>query len=157
MATTIIKCAQCEVEFEKENKAINRAERDGKNLFCSKSCASKSLSIRYEEAGITKKSGYIVRMAKKRAKLKGLATDIDASYIDSMYASQDGKCALTGLDIHFKSKDDYEKDPYQVSIDRLDDSKGYLKGNVQLVALCINYMRNTFSCEQVKEVVVRLK
>ena len=45
----------------------------------------------------------------------------------------------------------------QVSIDRIDDSKGYVKGNTQLVALGINYMRNTFSIEDTLKVIQEIK
>ena len=39
--------------------------------------------------------------------------------------------------------------PDQASLDRIDNSKGYVKGNVRFVALIYNYARNGFDDEAV--------
>lgn len=42
MALTEVQCSRCKAVHKKENKEINRATRQGKALFCSRSCAAKT-------------------------------------------------------------------------------------------------------------------
>jgi hypothetical protein len=44
-----------------------------------------------------------------------------------------------------------DKNPYQSSLDRIDNNKGYIKGNVRFVCLMFNIARNDFSDNQVIE------
>jgi hypothetical protein len=66
-----------------------------------------------------------------------LKIEIDFDFMWSMFQSQNGLCAITKLPMThiFRSM-------YAMSIDRIDSSKGYLKGNVQLVCQAINRMKN---------------
>ena len=72
-----------------------------------------------------------------------------------MMSAQKGLCSLSGTPMSLVFKHN-TKSISQVSIDRIDNSDGYIKGNVQLVALGINYMRNTFSLEDTKEFLDKL-
>ena len=55
-----------------------------------------------------------------------------------LFLEQDRKCALTGLDIVFGPRD---KGGNTASLDRIDSTKGYIKGNVQWVHKDINRMK----------------
>ena len=67
--------------------------------------------------------------------------DIDKEYLWNLYQSQNGKCIYTGLDISLPThwKDRF----FTASVDRIDSSKGYLKGNVQWVHRHINFMKGS--------------
>jgi len=78
---------------------------------------------------------------KKGAELRGLYFDITLQDIWDMYQKQDGKCALSGLDIDWASVGSI----HTASIDRIDSSKGYILNNVQLVHKDINFMKQQFS------------
>lgn len=41
-----------------------------------------------------------------------------------------------------------EQDPSNASLDRIDNSKGYIEGNVRFVALMANLARQSFTDEQ---------
>lgn len=47
--------------------------------------------------------------------------------------------------------------PYQASLDRIDSSRGYVKGNVEFVCLAVNFAKSTFSKEQMLEFFTPLK
>ena len=48
-------------------------------------------------------------------------------------------------------------DKWKVSIDRIDSSKGYIKGNVQLVCVLYNLMKNKLPEEEMDEAFDQLK
>jgi len=76
--------------------------------------------------------------ARKSAKDKGLAFDIDVNDVISSWIIQEGKCLYTGWDMTTITGD-----PKLVSIERKDNSIGYLKNNFILVCWCANRARNT--------------
>ena len=76
-----------------------------------------------------------------------------------LFNKQKGLCALTKIPMvmnHHKLTKD-KKTPYYASIDRLDNAKGYIKGNIQFLCLGINYMRNTFSIELTEKFINSIK
>lgn len=50
-----------------------------------------------------------------------------------------------------------EKDLFYASVDRIDNTKGYIEGNVQFVCLGFNYMRNSVTLEKAIEFIRKLK
>ena len=75
--------------------------------------------------------------ARDRARNSGMKYDIDWKYLLSIYT---GRCALTG--IYFDLWGDVgkgKKNPYTVSLDRIDSTRGYTKDNVRLVLWAVNW------------------
>ncbi len=82
---------------------------------------------------------YILR---SRAKRLGHDFNISGNYIWKLYLKQNRKCALSGLDIGFPTTwGDKSKTNITASLDRIDSSGGYTKGNVQWVHKKINTMK----------------
>ncbi len=59
-----------------------------------------------------------------------------------LYTSQKGLCALSGLKLTRVRRTSKRISPYNISIDRIDNTKGYSKDNIQLVCSIINLMKN---------------
>lgn len=85
------------------------------------------------------------------AKSRNLEISIDAKDAWELYLAQDKKCKITGLLLEMpKSKnnkkmlklDDFSG-PHLASIDRIDSSRGYVKGNIQWVLREINIMKQS--------------
>lgn len=72
---------------------------------------------------------------------KVLPFNLTIQEIWELYQKQDGKCALSGLQIYPPRKWD---DPATASLDRIDSSKGYISGNVQWVHKDINRLKGVF-------------
>jgi hypothetical protein len=66
--------------------------------------------------------------AQKRAKRDGYEFDISTEFLHCLWKQQDGKCALTGVEMGFIGQKWLSP-----SIDRIDNSKGYTEDNVQWV------------------------
>lgn len=71
----------------------------------------------------------------KSAKARGIEWRLS---IDEMYESYNGKCALTGWDV---SIDYYNQ---TASLDRIDNSRGYLPDNIQWVHTMVNMSKNKY-------------
>lgn len=81
-------------------------------------------------------SGILNHAAKRK---QNLGFNIDLMYILSIYDTQCGKCALSGVDMTFLAGNGRVQT--NISIDRIDSSKGYIRGNVQLVCNTVNRMK----------------
>jgi hypothetical protein len=79
----------------------------------------------------------------KAAKRKYKNCDLTIDHLMDLWQKQDGKCALTGKKMEHKFNS-----LFTVSVDRIDSSRGYLQGNVQLLCQAINYAKNCFTNEQ---------
>ena len=82
--------------------------------------------------------------------IRDLDFDIDIDYIMQLLGQQQGKCALTGWDLEFTRGGDWDgKNPRGATMDRINSSRGYVRGNIQLVCGMPNVIkshldRNTF-------------
>ncbi|AXH69646.1 endonuclease [Streptomyces phage LukeCage] len=81
------------------------------------------------------------------AKKRGIEWDVTPEQLWDLWISQDGKCAYTGRQL---------KHGVDTSLDRIDNSKGYIPGNIQWVHPDINRMKSDFDasyfiklCEEV--------
>lgn len=70
---------------------------------------------------------------------RNLEFKISIDYLWSLFLKQNRKCALSGLPISFAVSTN--KSLQTASLDRIDNSKGYIEGNVQWVHKDINNMK----------------
>ena len=85
----------------------------------------------------------LVTQSRSSAKERHLSFDLTVGNVTEIWDNQTGRCALSGLAF---SEERYEharvKMPFAASIDRIDDKKGYVLGNVRLVCAAANFARN---------------
>jgi hypothetical protein len=62
--------------------------------------------------------------------------------LKDMWDAQQGKCSVTGLHMTYASRRMRDSTGLNASVDRIDQSKGYEKGNVRLVCYRVNLMRH---------------
>lgn len=79
--------------------------------------------------------GSVINSCKGRSLHKGIEIDIEKSDISDLYKQQDGRCAISGMALTHKmlEEKDTSKYPFNLSLDRIDSSKGYTRDNIQLV------------------------
>lgn len=78
--------------------------------------------------------------AKYRAEQKGIEFDID---IDDIIIPD--KCPILECDFVYGTSNNYS---YSPSLDRIDNSKGYIKGNIQVISSKANTMKNSATQEE---------
>ncbi|SRR6266404_3584741 len=74
------------------------------------------------------------------AKTRGIKWELNAEYLWNLYEAQNGKCALTGLDITLPTKVRLRAQS-TASLDRIDSKEPYIVGNVQWVHKHLNIMK----------------
>ena len=79
-----------------------------------------------------------LRIARSRAKRKGLEFSIDLEYCMSVLAEQDYRCALTGLPFTRSATGD----DMDMTLDRIDSDLGYVQGNLSLIGYRVNQMKS---------------
>lgn len=163
-SVTII-CDYCGKEFSKPESEYKRNIKLGRHNFCSRSCCGKhigTLGIPRTQAqlnsmrAIKNYSGNrndkfspfreILRTVRNRCK----EFNLDLPYLAELWNTQNGICPYTKLKLILPTWNNNPDIRYRASLDRIDSSKGYIKGNVQFVATPINYLKGTMSDKDTK-------
>mgnify|MGYP001611556026 FL=1 len=97
-------------------------------------------SLRTGFEGLT---GSYWRNIVKHVKNKPMSFNINAEYAWQLFLAQKGQCALSGLTLDMPTSKGGNGNA--ASLDRIDSSKGYIKGNVQWVHRDINWMKGSLS------------
>lgn len=85
----------------------------------------------------------------KQAKRRKLEFTLTKDYLTKLWSDQNGKCALSGLDLYMPKKAREQRGPSCTgSIDRIDNKQGYIQGNVQWVHKSVNRMRREYTIEE---------
>lgn len=88
-------------------------------------------------------SGILNHAAKRK---QHLGFDIDLGFLLQLYEAQGGKCALSGVEMTYSAGNGRVNT--NISIDRIDSAKGYVRGNVQFVCDLVNRMKQDCDEEQ---------
>jgi hypothetical protein len=86
-------------------------------------------------------------------KRRNLEFDLDLEYLVDLYNKQNGKCALSGWNLECETGGEWygNKNPRVCSIDRKDNSKGYIKGNVHLTCSYVNNLRGPMPLKEFRQ------
>ena len=170
-------CRICGIPFKKPANEYRRRHKLGHSEFC---CSKRCAIVRSNQVSPRKGCPanlvghkkivddlspfrWFLRTANKR-KHKGHC-DLTASYLKIVWDKQIGKCPISGWNMLLPTWDMKLQTYWETaggmrnaSLDRVDNSLGYVVGNVRFIALIANYARNCFTDEDVvtfAEAVVR--
>lgn len=89
---------------------------------------------------------------KFNASQRNIEFEVDIKYLWDLYQVQKGKCAISGVDLElskqYANRIRKTKHYETASLDRIDSTKGYVKGNVHWIDKEINYMKRSMSMEK---------
>lgn len=165
MKTIELKCAYCEAVVVKELREYKRQIKNGNNrFFCNNSCSAKKINSEVKRIGnpeflvagnrrdeFTPFRWFILR-AQYRDRKKKYGCDLNVEYLKHLWEIQNGLCPFTGWSLILPQDTNGWKLDHSAnaSIDRLDNSKGYMRDNVRFISVIANYARNRFTDEQLK-------
>lgn len=149
-------CDNCGIEYLKNLSEIKRNKKLGRKNYCSRSCSGKANSkhlLKYTE--INKK--YLVggsepdeftglREHLRRVKRRFHDYDITLEDLLEQWEKQDGICIYSGVKLNHPK--DGGTNLTKASLDRIDSSKGYIKGNIQFISITCNHAKSDMSHEQ---------
>jgi hypothetical protein len=90
---------------------------------------------------------FFTARATARAGKIGLTGNLTPEYLQQVWKAQQGVCPLTGWVLYLpaSSRGFSERSTRNASLDRLDNAKGYIEGNVRFVALIANRARSEWT------------
>ena len=158
-----LQCANCDQKFDKELKEYKRRIKDGAiRFFCGLSCKFIKENEENPRPGNPKnliannrKNEYtpfrwFIRRAEYRDTKKHYGCDLTVEFLKELWEKQSGICPFTGwkLILPKDSEAFTAKNIANASIDRIDNSIGYMQGNVRFISVMANLARQTFTDDQ---------
>lgn len=150
-----ILCTECG-KYLDESNFTNRSgmtHRKNKDYKC-RSCSSHKKKVEYNVKRPAKikylktLNGFLknlLQASKNRKRSKILERNIDFEYLLDLYLLQNGKCAISGINMTTIAGEGNV--PTNISVDRINSDIGYIKGNIQLVCRIVNTMKTDLSMD----------
>jgi hypothetical protein len=134
--------------FDNNSQESNIFYRDGKDRRC-KNCKN----LQYKKRLLNNNSTTFEQLLNKRflglkdrAKRLKLEVNIDLDYLKQIWNKQEGKCALSQINMTYLSNKG--RILTNLSIDRIDSKKGYIKDNIQFVCISVNQMKSDLTLDE---------
>jgi hypothetical protein len=120
-------CKECASSYHKENYTAKLIAGDPRKL-----------------------AGELINRMRDRTKKHNYAEKVEFTIDEVVEIISNGKCSVTGYPFRLGTTGSNKcKNPFNPSPDRIDNTKGYSKDNVQWVVFIYNTMRNSFDEEDV--------
>lgn len=174
-------CEHCRKEFQRPKKEVTyRLKKKGTTrVYCSLKCSGHASvghldpyspenleRLRNNQSHATecaKKANRKYTLAevpfqehlRRVMKRKTKSFDLDLPYVMELWEKQGGRCALSGIPM--KQIGETTDKNFLASLDRIDSSKGYLKGNVQFVVCAMNWAKGPRRDDEVRHLISLIK
>lgn len=161
-------CKNCGNQFEKSKNEYNRKIKLGTPFYCSLSCSGKNNNKQLNQWTYSKQNKNhikkycnnkkdemtpfreLFKRCKLRSKNNNKELEITLSDIKKQWELQKGKCPYLkeNLILPLTTRKENTNNPNLIaSIDRIDSSKGYVIGNIQIISRTLNYAKNKYDEE----------
>lgn len=136
-------CIKCNTYKPLEEFILHKHQKDGRRNTC-RECTKKY----YIQRMLDKPFDKLHRNKKASCKKQGILYNLDAEYLNSIWT---GKCPILGIELSKYSP--YSKSSDKTAhLDRINPTKGYIKGNVAFLSSRANRLKNNASVEEVKSI-----
>lgn len=183
MTTIKVKCQHCKKQFSKKSSEVRRSKKLKRPLFCNLSCAaiynnSKKTKEFWIEQYKKQKETFDIRsqsgnrkdefspfrafLSSGRASIIKHKNEIDITEKDlkELWEKQKGICPYSNIKMILPEttlQNSKLKSLKKASLDRIDSSLGYIKGNVEFVCNAINNAKNNFTKEEMISFIQEIK
>lgn len=148
----IYTCRKCGITYSDKSELFLYYEK----TIC-RECRKKQYRDYSRKRLMSSKESYfksVLNSTKNRCIKNGREFEITVEQMVDLFEKQNGKCALTGMDLIIKMDKKNRHDT--VSIDRIDSDKGYTLDNVQLICYAINRFKSNMPDNMFMEFISRL-
>jgi hypothetical protein len=138
-------CDRCGIIFKKDCSEIRRNNKLGKNHYCSLSCVrigqvTNPLGNPKNLKSNNRTDKYTgLREHYRRLKIRNKEVNLTLDDLLEVWENQNGICPYTGVTLIHPKDGKNESMIYKASLDRIDSSKGYVKGNIQFLSVAANH------------------
>ena len=137
------RCARCGHDLPTKEFYPSKTNRSGFTSWCRDCWSAYSKTVaRKTYTTLKGQLRHRAKAARARAVRFQLPFNIDADYLLELWEKQDGKCALSGIPFVLSDGSGSRKQPFRPSVDRIRPTRGYVRGNVRLVATIVNFGMN---------------
>lgn len=136
----------------------NQCKRHGNTVYCvldnsCPMCVREQAVARRAKNPLYNRAREKYSEIKKRAHAKGLEFNLTTDYIRAML-EETTVCPVLGIELTIGKEDWFDNSP---SIDRLDNTKGYVPGNVFVISGRANRIKNNATVEELELILKWLK
>lgn len=143
MRIVIDVCKICDKKFEKTSN---------NQVYCSLGCQHKSRSSYFKDWVLKRPDLTMLARAKNRAKKKNLEFNLTLDDIKIPAV-----CPIFGLPIRTNQTGKSGYYPDSPSLDRIDNNKGYIKGNVRVISNRANQIKSDATIEELELILKYLR
>lgn len=142
-------CSLCRKEYLKNYRQANKERLRQLNRNWRNNNKEYYKQVKYAYyCSLTGRLQELNRSAKRRAVQRKLEFDLTVDFLNQLWEIQNGKCAITGLDLIIpQERNDGKASPFSPSIDRIDIKKGYTTNNVRIVCYIVNCSLHDYGLE----------
>lgn len=135
-------------EFDTHSEYAIRGHKDGRCKECKRKQNLKAREEYSDEKKLYKTIQERVLAAKRRAKGKGIPCTITKEFILDLWNKQNGLCAISKIPMTYEM--DAGRVYTNISIDQIEQGKGYTEDNVQLICMAVNQLKSDWDMNTVK-------
>lgn len=161
-----VKCESCGRTHHKNRSEYNRNVRLGRRFYCSRKCQGRGVlsnipldkrlnSKHLAKAGWQKSELSPFKQLLNSARYHCKGTDRECSVnlddLKEQWDKQNGRCPITNWSLLIPEACGRKlpKSPNRASLDRIDNSKGYIVGNIRFIALMAQFAKHVWTDEEV--------
>ena len=146
-------CSACLRLLPLERFSPRKGSADGLNGHC-KSCIGKKNAKWKKENPVNYLCSMMLAQAKRRAQLTGREFNLTIKDMLSLVVS---RCPVLGTDLAWEFGHGRGLGDHSPSLDRIDNSLGYVKGNVAIISHRANSLKNSSTVTELKSILAYME
>jgi len=142
------KCSQCRIEWPLDRFGVRKTSADGLNGVC-RTCDCQNKYDWRSNNPVRYLCSNMLAQAKRRAQSSGRAFNLTLEDLRRLVVP---RCPILGTELVWEYRHGLGLGAHSPSLDRIDNSLGYVKGNVAIISHRANSMKNAATTEELQSI-----
>lgn len=157
MTTVELECEICYKKFNRKISEYNRNKKKDRRIYCSLKCGGKANYQHISEwagkyndnlrKGSIKDEWSDFRLHLRRVRRRNKEWNVTLEDLKHLWIAQQGVCQYTGVELTHPHNHGINDPLYTASLDRIDSTRGYVKGNIQFISIAANFAKGQMTHE----------